>query len=53
MIDRLIETGRCCEMEMHVDKTQAIKISRKPFPLQTLIYKKQLRMWSIATIWVA
>ena len=38
MIDRLIEIGRCCEMKMHVDKTQEIKISRKPFPLQ--IYKK-------------
>ena len=34
MVDRLNETGRCYEMEMNVDKTKVMRISREPSPLQ-------------------
>jgi hypothetical protein len=30
MIDKLIETGRCYGMEMNVEKTKVMNISRKP-----------------------
>jgi len=32
MIDKLIETGRCYGMEMNVEKTKVMRISRQPFP---------------------
>jgi ribosomal protein RSM22 (predicted rRNA methylase) len=41
MIDRLIETGRYYGMEMIVEKTKAMKISRQPSPLQIMIDRKQ------------
>jgi len=28
MIDKLIEIGRCCGMEMNVEKTKVVRISR-------------------------
>jgi hypothetical protein len=33
MIDKLIEIGKCCGMEMNVEKTKVMRISRKPFPV--------------------
>jgi hypothetical protein len=33
-IDRLIETGRCCGMEMYVEKEKVMRISRLPSPVQ-------------------
>jgi hypothetical protein len=33
MIDRLIETGRCCGMEINVKKTKVKGISNHPPPL--------------------
>jgi hypothetical protein len=41
--DGLIETGRCCGMEINVVKTKAMRISRKPFPLQIVTGQKQLQ----------
>ena len=42
MIDRLIETGRCCGMEMNVKKTKVKGISRQPSPVQVMTDQKQL-----------
>jgi hypothetical protein len=37
MIDKLIETGRCYGMEMNVDKTKVMRISRQPFTVKIMI----------------
>jgi len=37
MIDKLIEIGRCCGMEMNVEKTKVMKISRQPSPVTIMI----------------
>jgi len=42
MIDKLIEIGRCHGMEMNVEKTKIMRISRQPFPVKILIDQKQL-----------
>jgi hypothetical protein len=42
MIDTLIEIGRCYGMEMDVENTKVMKISRQPFPIQILKDQKQL-----------
>ena len=42
MIDKLIETGRCYGMEMNVEKTKVMRISRQPFPVKIIIDQKQL-----------
>jgi len=34
MIDKLIETGRCYGMEMNVEKTKVMRISRQPSPVK-------------------
>jgi hypothetical protein len=36
MIDKLIEIERCYGMEMNVDKNKVMRMSRQPFPIQTL-----------------
>ena len=33
MIDKLIEFGRCYGMEMNVEKTKVMRISRRPLPV--------------------
>jgi hypothetical protein len=33
MIDRLIEVGRCYEMETNVEKSKVMRISRQPSPV--------------------
>ena len=33
MIDKLIEIGRCYGMEMNVEKTKVMRISRRPLPV--------------------
>jgi hypothetical protein len=40
MIDKLIEVGRGYGMEIHVEKTKTMRISRQPNPLQIKIDKK-------------
>jgi len=42
MIDKLIEIGRCYGMEMIVEKTKVLRISRQPFPVKIMIDRKQL-----------
>ena len=52
MINKLIEIGRCYEMEMNVEKTKVIINSRRPFPVKIMIDQKQLEMWNLLNIWV-
>ena len=42
MIDKLIEIGRCYGMEMNVEKTKVMRISRQPPPVTIMIDQKQL-----------
>jgi hypothetical protein len=42
MIDKLIEIGRYYGMEMDVEKTKVMRISRQPFPVKIIIDQKQL-----------
>jgi hypothetical protein len=42
MVDRLIEIGRRYEMEMNVDKTKVMRISRQPYTIKIMINQKQL-----------
>ena len=42
MIDKLIEIGGCYGMEMNVEKTKVMRISRQSFPLKIMIDQKQL-----------
>jgi hypothetical protein len=40
MIDKLIETGRYCGMEMNVEKTKVMRISRHSSPVTITIDQK-------------
>ena len=40
MIDKLIEIGGCYGMEMNVEKTKVMRISRQPFPVKIMMEKK-------------
>jgi hypothetical protein len=42
MIDKLIEIERCYGMEMNVEKTKVMRISRQPFPVKIMVDQKQL-----------
>jgi hypothetical protein len=42
MIDKVIEIGRCYGMEMNVEKTKVMRISRQPSPVTIMIDQKQL-----------
>ena len=42
MIDNLIEIGSCYGMEMNVEKTKVMRISRHPSPVTFMIDQKQL-----------
>ena len=42
MIGKLIETDRYYGMEMNVEKTKVIRISRQPSPVKITIDQKQL-----------
>ena len=39
MFDRLTEIGRCCGMEMNVEKTRVTRISMQLSPIQIVICK--------------
>ena len=45
MIDKLIEIGRCCGMEMNVEKpkVRVMTISRQPFPVKIMMDQKQIQ----------
>jgi len=40
-------------MEMNVEKTKVMRISRRPFPVKIMIDQKTQRMWNLLNIWVA
>jgi hypothetical protein len=42
MIDKLIEIGGRYGMEMNVEKTKVMRISRQPIPVKIMIGQKQL-----------
>jgi len=42
MIDKLNEIGSCYGMEMNVEKTKVMRISKQPFPVTIMIDQKQL-----------
>ena len=42
MIDKLIETGRSYGMEMNVEETNVMRISRQTFAVKTAIDQNQL-----------
>jgi len=42
MIKKLIEIERCYGMEMNVEKTKAMRISKQPSPITSMIDQKQL-----------
>jgi len=41
VIDRLIEIGRCYEMEINVQIIKVMAVSRQPYPVSILIDQKQ------------
>ena len=43
MIDKLTEIGGCYGMEINVENTKVIRLSRQPFPGKIMIDKKQLQ----------
>jgi hypothetical protein len=51
MIDRLIEIGRRYGMQMNVEKTKVMRISRQSSPIKIMIDQNQL--WTTSIIWVA
>jgi hypothetical protein len=40
IIDKVIEIGRCCGMEINVEKTKVMRISRQPLPVKLIIDQK-------------
>jgi hypothetical protein len=42
MVDILIEIGRCYGMEMNVEKTKVLLISRQPLPVKIIKAQKPL-----------
>ena len=42
MLDRLIEVGRCYGMEINVEKTKVMRISRQTSPVKIVINQTQL-----------
>jgi hypothetical protein len=43
MTVRLIKIGRCYGMQMNVETTEVLRISRQPSPIQIMIDQKQLK----------
>ena len=43
MMDKVIEIGRCYGMEMNVEKTKVMRISRQPLPVKIMIDQKTTR----------
>jgi hypothetical protein len=52
-IDRLIEIGRRYGVEMNVEETKVMRISRQPYPIKIMIDQKQLEKVEYSIIWVA
>ena len=47
MIDKLTETGRYYGMEMNVEKTKVMRISRQPSPVTITIEQQQLYAYCV------
>jgi len=47
MIDKLIEIGSCYDMEMNMEETEVMRISRQPSPVTIMIDQKQLENMGI------
>jgi len=43
----MTETGRCYGIDMNVEKTKVMKISRQRSPMLIMRDKKQLEIWNI------
>ena len=50
MIDKLIEIGRWYGMEMNVEKTKVVRISRQSSPGTIMIDRNIWRMWNVLNI---
>jgi len=53
VIDRLNGIGRYYGMDVNVDITNVLRISKQPSPIQITIDQNNWRMWRISTISVA
>ena len=53
MINKLIDIGRCYGIEMNVEKTKVMRISRQPSAVTIMIGKNIWGMWNVLNIWVA
>jgi hypothetical protein len=53
MIDKLTEIGRCYGMEMNVEKTNLMRLSRQPFPVKLMIDQKQMENVEFFNLYVA
>ena len=53
IIDKLIEIGSCYGMEMDLEETKVMKISRQPSPVTIMVDQNNWRMWNVLNIWVA
>ena len=53
MVDKLIEIGSCYGMEMNVEKTKLMRISRQPSPIKIMLDQKQLEDVECLNIWIA
>jgi len=53
VIDRLNGIGRCYGMEVNVDISNVLRMSKQPSPIQIMVEQNNWRMWRIATILVA
>ena len=53
MIDKLIEIGSCYGVEMNVEKTKVMRISKQPSPVTIMIDQKQLENEKCLNIWIA
>jgi hypothetical protein len=53
MIDRLTETERCYWMEINMEESKGLRMSKESSPLQIIIDHKQQEDGDILTVWVA
>ena len=52
MIGRLMEIGRCCGVEMNVEESKTIRISKQLTVVRIVVDQEQWRMWNISAVWV-
>jgi hypothetical protein len=51
--ERLTENGRWCGMEINVEKSEKMRISRQPSPVQIMTGQRKWKMCNIPKICVA